>query len=448
MKTLKVVRYWVNKSVPPKTTPAFERRKWHGCCAVVSCIAVWLAGPGLARSSEAVPAPPGGLTNYVQTIPGSTVTFEMVAIPGGSICVGSPTSDPGRGTNELPVRQVTIQPFWMGRYEVSWAEYLPFVFMDRREVVRDVDKLEGIIDKDGISHPTKPYGSVYRERGQKGYPALGMGLPAAMEYCRWLSKKTGIRFRLPTEDEWEYACRAGSTNAFFWGNDPKLARDYGWYLETSFVKEYDKETTYPQGKLKPNAWGLSDIVGNLAEWCMSSNLQGPHVARGGAFSESVASLRCAARMIETPEWNELDPQSPQSIWWLASADFVGFRIVRTFGEPIEADQWAAKSAAAVLPPETPSAAGAVAAVEDTPAVYKRLCANCHGPTGKGDTDLGRRHKARDYSSAEVKQSLDDARMLKAIKEGLAVDGKKVMMAYEDKLSDQQIRDLIKFMKSF
>jgi mono/diheme cytochrome c family protein len=280
-----------------------------------------------------------------------------------------------------------------------------------------------------------------------------MGWPAAMEYCRWLSKKTGVRYRLPTEDEWEYACRAGSTNAFFWGNDPPLAKNYGWHTNNAFSKEFDKVTTWPVGKLKPNAWGLYDITGNLAEWCLGSDKQPPHVVRGGAFSEPVNSLRCAARLIEIPEWNELDPQAPQSIWWLSSADFLGFRVVRTFGEPTEADRFAAISAAAVVPPAIPSAAppaplAPAPATNDTAALYKKYCGNCHGPTGKGDTLLGRRNQARDYTTVEVKNSLNDARMFNAIKEGLTIEDKHVMMAYKDKLTDEQMRDLVRFMKAF
>jgi formylglycine-generating enzyme required for sulfatase activity len=296
---------------------------------------------------------PAGLTNYTQTIPGSTVTFDLVAIPGGTLTLGSPTDEAGRSTNDLAPHKVTIQPFWMGRCEVTWAEFLPFVFMDRKDVVRDTDKLEGIVDKDGVSHPTKPYGSVYRERGQKGYPALGMGYPNAMEYCRWLSKKTGLRYRLPTEDEWEFACRAGATTAYFWGKDPAAAKDYGWFKDNSADKQLQMETTHPVGTLKPNAWGLHDIVGNMTEWCISPDKNAPHVARGGAFTEPVTSLRCASRIIENPDWNELDPQSPQSIWWLASADFIGFRVVRTFGEPNKADALAEVSSAAAAPSSKP-----------------------------------------------------------------------------------------------
>jgi formylglycine-generating enzyme required for sulfatase activity len=248
-------------------------------------------------------------TNYVQQIPGSTVTFEMVAIPGGTL-----TKTKSGGEAE----KISIAPFWMEKYEVKWEEYLLWVFGDREQFEKE--KL------DGITHPTKPYGSVYRERGEKGYPAIGMSQLSATEYCKWLSWKTGLKFRLPTEAEWEYACRAGTTTPYFWGDDASQAGDYGWFIDNS------DNTTQPCGKKKPNPWGLYDIVGNLAEWCAKDSKDAPDVARGGAFSEPVTKMRSNARMICTPEWNELDPQNPKSIWWLASADFVGFRVVRSMDD--------------------------------------------------------------------------------------------------------------------
>jgi formylglycine-generating enzyme required for sulfatase activity len=264
------------------------------------------------------------LTNYTEQVPGATVKFDMIAIPGGTLHKGD--------------QKIQIKPFYIEKYEVRWPEYLLWVFAENKEA--DKDKL------DGITHPTKPYGSIYRERGERGYPAIGMSNLAASEYCLWLSKKTGKKYRLPTEEEWEYACRAGSTTAYFWGDEASKADEYGWYIENS------DDTTQQCGKKQPNAFGLYDVTGNVAEWTARattndlgwrakdtldknnvlewmarSATNAPAVARGGAFSEPVAKMRSSARMIETPAWNELDPQNPKSIWWLASSDFVGFRVV-------------------------------------------------------------------------------------------------------------------------
>ncbi len=377
-------------------------------------------------------------TNYVQQIPGGTVGFEMVAIPGGEITVGSPDNEPGRDKADLAQKKVKIKPFWMAKFEAGWPEFLPFVFLQSTEVLRQVDKIEGIVDKDGISHPTKPYGSVYRERGDKGFPAIGMGYPSAREYCKWLSKKTGLKYRLPTEEEWEYACRAGATTAYFWGDDPAQAKDYGW------SKENSKDTTHQIGKLKPNKFGLYDIVGNVAEWTAKTDTNAPGVARGGAWTEPVAKMRSAARMVETPEWNELDPQFPQSVWWLSAADFIGYRVVRSLDDEEGAQTTAAAPSAAV-----PAAAVAAtpAAANEALASYKKLCVSCHGADGKGQTKLGKLHKVRDYTTKEVKASLKDDTMFKAIKEGIKEGDKMAMPTYADKLTDDQIKALAAYMKT-
>ena len=283
-------------------------------------------GLGYALALGALPGTeargPANFTNYSQKVDGQSFSFEMVAIPGGTITVGSAESEAGRGESDLPPKKVILKRFYMATFETSWAQFVPFVFVPPKEVARDVDRLEGLIDKDGVSHPTRPYGSVYRERGEEGFPAIGMSQPCAREYCKWLSKRTGLKFRLPTEEEWEYACRAGSNSAYFWGDDAAKAKDYGWFNENS------GETTHPVGRLKANPFGLFDIVGNVAEWTLKTATNAPSVARGGAWSEPVIRLRSAARTIETPEWNDRDPQFPQSMWWLSASDFVGFRVVR------------------------------------------------------------------------------------------------------------------------
>jgi formylglycine-generating enzyme required for sulfatase activity/cytochrome c2 len=404
-----------------------------GRLAFRAALAILVGGASAAMfSAEAQPADPK-FTNYVQQVPGQTVTFDMVAIPGGEITIGSPESEAGRDKTDLPQKKVTVKPFWMGRCEVSWQEFLPYVFLDQKEVLRQVDKIEGIVDKDGVSHPTKPYGSVYRERGEKGFPAIGMGYPSAREYCKWLSKKTGLQYRLATEEEWEYACRAGATSAYFWGDDPAQAKDYAWFKDDS------KDSTHPVGKLKPNKFGIYDIAGNVAEWTAKPNTNAPGVARGGAWSEPVTRLRSAARMIETPDWNELDPQFPQSVWWLSAADFIGFRVVRSLEDDASA-QADTKAAVAAMP------AAAATGTAEAQADYKKYCQSCHGPDGKGQTKLGKMHKVRDYTSAEVKAALKDDAMFKAIKEGIKEGDKMAMPTYAEKLTDDQIKALVAYMK--
>jgi formylglycine-generating enzyme required for sulfatase activity len=173
------------------------------------------------------------------------------------------------------------------------------------------------------------------------HPAMGMTWHNAMTFCRWLSKKTGKKYRLPTEAEWEYACRAGTAGTFGVGSDAEKLKDVAWYEETA-----DSETS-EVGKKKPNAWGLYDMSGNVREWVSdfynpdaykqaaakapAVNPKGPemgqvHVARGGDYSCPAEELRCAARAFEEKWWRSGDPQIPKSIWWLPEMDFIGFRV--------------------------------------------------------------------------------------------------------------------------
>jgi formylglycine-generating enzyme required for sulfatase activity len=308
---------------------------------------VWLvaivAAP--ARAEDPVPPQPQAHRNYTETIPGTSVRFDMVAIPGGTFRMGSPPDEKGRGGDEGPQHPVAIRPFWMGKLEISWDEYNEF---RKGGFVSNKTNAEALArNPDAITRPTPPYPDETRGYGKEGYPAIGVSHHAAMEYCYWLSKKTGKTYRLPTEAEWEYACRAGTTTAYSFGNDPKDLDRYAWFVGNS------NETPHPVGRKAANRWGLHDMEGNVAEWCIdlyrkdaytSYSLDRPtlgpvilptaalypHVARGGSWDDPPSLCRSAARCGSRPEWNAMDPHG--SIWWVWDADFVGFRIVRPVEE--------------------------------------------------------------------------------------------------------------------
>jgi formylglycine-generating enzyme required for sulfatase activity len=201
------------------------------------------------------------------------------------------------------------------------------------------DKADKVVD--ATSRPTKPYVEMSFGMGKDGYPAISMTQHAANKYCQWLSAKTGHFYRLPTEAEWEYACRAGTTTAYSFGDDPKLLKDYAWFVNNSDFK-YQKV-----GKKKPNPWGLYDMHGNVAEWCLDQyepdyqalkavlNTDGwvkqtapyPHVVRGGSWDDDPDKLRSAARRGSDKSWKQQDPQLPKSIWYHTDAQFLGFRVV-------------------------------------------------------------------------------------------------------------------------
>jgi len=288
---------------------------------------------------------------YTETIPGTNITFRMVPIPGGTFTMGSPEGEAGRKPSEGPQFPVTVAPFWMATCEVTWDEYdLWSAGIDKRRRAASGESTPWDLLADAITKPTPPYVDMTFGMGKEGYPAICMTQLAAKVYCKWLSAKTGRYYRLPTEAEWEYACRAGSTTAYCFGDDPPALGEYAWYFDNS------NDTTHPVGQKKPNAWGLHDMHGNVAEWVLDKftpegyeveagqaqqdyvNVPDklyPRVARGGSFEEHAEMLRSAARRGSTRDWSQLDPQVPQSIWYHTDAYFLGFRVVRPLRSPAE-----------------------------------------------------------------------------------------------------------------
>jgi len=294
---------------------------------------------------------PAEMKPYIETIPGAKVTFEMVPIPGGAFLMGSPDSEPNRSSDEGPQHQVTVGAFWMGKTEVTWDEYDLFAFGQDIEKKQPINA-PGEQSKgapDALTHPTPPYADETFGYGKGRQPVISITHHAAMEYCRWLSAKTGKTYRLPTEAEWEYACRAGSKTAYSFGDDVKKLGEYAWYLDNSDGRPH------PVGMKKPNPWGLHDMHGNVAEWCLDhydkdfysrlnqalnpvllpTEKRYPHVVRGGSWDDKPQALRSAARRASHKDWSRRDPQNPQSIWWHTEATFVGFRVVRPLEEQKE-----------------------------------------------------------------------------------------------------------------
>lgn len=297
---------------------------------------------------------PKSMQPYVETIPGTTVKFELVPIPGGSFMMGSPSSEAKRFPDEVPQHEVTIRPFWMSTTEVTWNEYdlFAFSFDIKKKKQQGVDlnsQPESEKSADAVTRPTPPYADETFGLGREGQPVICITHHAAMEYCRWLSAKTGKIYRLPTEAEWEYACRAGTQSVYSFGDNPANLKDYAWYVDNSDGK--------PQkiGTRKPNPWGLYDMYGNAAEWVLDeydakfystfkegssvispvfipTERQYPHVVRGGSWDDEAFMLRSAARRASNDDWSMLDPQQPKSIWWHTNATFVGFRVVRPLEE--------------------------------------------------------------------------------------------------------------------
>jgi formylglycine-generating enzyme required for sulfatase activity len=284
---------------------------------------------------------------YTETISDSNVRFDMVAVPGGVFWMGSPEAEKGRCADEGPRHPVRVRPFWMGKCEVTWDEYDLY----SKEQDNAPKPSLPFVPKfpDAVTRPSPPYIDETFGYGREHYPVLAISHHAAMEYCRWLSLKTGRSYRLPTEAEWEWAARAGTATPYFFGSDPRQLGEYAWFADNA------EDSTHPVGKKKPNPWGLYDMYGNVAEWCLDHYRQDayagrpvtrlsvasvelptadrwPDAVRGGSWADAADRCRSAARRPSHSSWNRSDPDRPQSIWWLADGDFVGLRVVRAVEE--------------------------------------------------------------------------------------------------------------------
>lgn len=287
---------------------------------------------------------------YRQEIPGTDLKFTMTPIPGGTYLMGSPAGEENRKDDEGPQHKVQVEPFWMGTHEVTWEEYDVWSFnldIQRRNIV-GVKPTKRDLIADAVTRPTKPYTDMTFDSGHDRYPAICMTQLAAKMYCVWLSEKTGHYYRLPTEAEWEYACRAGTATAYSFGDDPAKLDEYGWYFDNAGD---DREVNYHKvGEKKPNPWGLYDVHGNVSEWVLDQydadyykqfkdgtvaifplNIPKklyPRVVRGGSWDDDPEGLRSAARYASSDDWKIQDPQLPQSIWYHTDARHVGFRLIR------------------------------------------------------------------------------------------------------------------------
>ena len=197
-------------------------------------------------------------------------------------------------------------------------------------------------------------------RGPK-FPAVSTSHFAARQYTKWLSRKTGRFYRLATEAEWEYACRAGTTTAYHFGDDPTKLGEYAWTFDNSAAK--DGEPGYrPVGLKKPNPWALYDMLGNVGEWVIDAHdpqhyaallerspvsveqavnwpaKRYPRVIRGGGYESEAADCRSAARFASSAKLNLYDANLPKSPHWEANAFWVGFRVVCPARELPEAEQ--------------------------------------------------------------------------------------------------------------
>ena len=303
------------------------------------------------RDPASVAATETEMKPYSQAIRDTKLTLDMVPIPGGTYLMGSPEGEADRSEDEGPQHEVTVAPFWMAKTETTWDLYDTYRIrgdIQRRELAaRAADEVDG--KADAVTRPTSEYTDMTFGMGHDGYPAICMTQLAAKSFCAWLTEKTGHYYRLPTEAEWEYACRGGTTTAYYWGDSTDPIDEHAWYYDNS------DDQYQPVGQLAANPFGLHDMHGNVAEWCLDQYAEDfystdaaasafpvnvptklyPRVVRGGSWYDDPDRLRSAAREKSDPTWKIQDPQLPQSMWYHTDATFVGFRVVRPLERPSE-----------------------------------------------------------------------------------------------------------------
>ncbi|HEX6926967.1 MAG TPA: formylglycine-generating enzyme family protein [Longimicrobiaceae bacterium] len=271
---------------------------------VLALISIGCASSGAGAQGDAGAPPPNDANSqwsgqpYTESVPGTTVGLEMVPIPGGTVEVETP-----RGT-----QRVEIAPFYMSRVEVPWDVFDVWVFALDEGTQVATGKGE-----EAVSRPSRPYVLPGRNWGHDGMPALAMTPHAATVFANWLSEKTGHTYRLPTQAEWIYACRANQ-------EEPADLEAVAWYFQNA------NDRTHPGGSKEANAFGLADMLGNVGEWAIGAD--GEPILMGGSYDDTADQVRCDAGKKQTPAWNATDPQLPKSEWWLADAPFVGLRLVR------------------------------------------------------------------------------------------------------------------------
>ncbi len=223
----------------------------------------------------------------------SVVEPEMTEVPAGTFLMGSRKDDPDAGPDEMPPREVTIESFWIGKYEVTFDEYDQFA---------------------NVTGRGKP-GDQGWGRGRR--PVINVSWEDAVAYAEWLSKVTGRHYRLPTEAEWEYAARAQTTTRYWWGDE--LGRNNANCAGCG--SQWDNKQTAPVGSFKANKFGLHDTAGNVWEWtcskysqsydgserqCASSNGGEGRVLRGGGWIFDGGYLRSARRSAIDPGYRNVD----------------------------------------------------------------------------------------------------------------------------------------------
>ena len=284
-----------------------RKQNWLvGILAVAAAVALvnWFlrSGPAL------LPVTPNAVIEMPTEVIESTIGMKLASIPAGEFMMGSSDSDDKGCDREKPQHHVRIsRQFFIGVHEVTQGEWT------------------------SVMGTTPWKGQLYVKEGDR-HPATNVNWKEATDFCRKLTEKecgmgllrAGESYRLPTEAEWEYACRAGSTTGYYFGDGAGILAKYAWYARNT--EAVDERYAHEVGRKGPNSWGLFDMHGNVWEWC-SDQYTGPyggapvltpngplHVDRGGCWRDHFSHCRSAYRFRRAPSH-----RSP----------YLGFRVVRS-----------------------------------------------------------------------------------------------------------------------
>ena len=282
-------------------TPRFLKRGLVGAPITGLILSLALLSFRPMASSGRQPATGSSLelAPYVETLPGSVVMIGMRPVPGGVVKIGA--------------KEVAVKPFWMAETETPWEAFDTFTASGPASKPYDQTKF----GPDAIARPSHSYILPDLGWGHHGYPAINISIDSAVMYCRWLASVTKKKYRLPTQAEWEFACRQGSP-----GNattDLDLVDQASWNNSNSGHK------AHPVGKKIPDKLGLYDMLGNVGEW--ATDPDGQPVLCGATYLDDPVDVSPSLTRRWSPKWQETDPQIPKSRWWLSDGPFVGFRVV-------------------------------------------------------------------------------------------------------------------------
>jgi formylglycine-generating enzyme len=305
----------------------------HSVCSLVFglILLIW-SSLTLADESKAAPE-----------IVKNSLGMKLAKIPAGEFLMGSPETEEGHTAVEPQHRVRITRPFYLGQHEVTVGQYRKFVEATGYKTALERDGTPGFgFDADlGAIEILPRFNWRNTGFGTDEHPVVNLNWDDAMAFCKWLSEKEKETCRLPTEAEWEYACRAGTKTRYFTGEAEESLQGYANVSDAAFLAKYADATwslewndghafTAPVGSLKPNAWGIYDMHGNAWEWCADwyaddyykdspvDDPSGPktgevHIVRGGAFTNRLRFVRSADRNAKKPGYRY---------------NFTGFRVVK------------------------------------------------------------------------------------------------------------------------